>query len=106
MNEIKNIFYTKIILLLILLFLLLQTQSVVRSKMDKLRDKLADILNTDRENVDIFSVQLRRKHPPQTDIRFSAHSSPYYKPVKLNGLVLMHREEVSTNSVCSCNNFL
>jgi hypothetical protein len=42
----------------------------------------------------VFSVQLRRKHPPLTDVRFSAHGSPYYKPVKLNGLVLMHREEV------------
>lgn len=45
--------------------------------------------------MDVFSVQLRKKHPPTTDIRFSAHGSPYYKPVKLNGLVLMHREEVS-----------
>lgn len=67
----------------------------MRSKADKFRDKLADLLSTDRDNVDVFSVQLRKKHPPTTDIRFSAHGSPYYKPVKLNGLVLMHREEVS-----------
>lgn len=69
-------------------------QNVVRSKMERLRDKLADLLNTEREKVDIFSVQLRKRYPPLTDIRFSAHGSPYYKPVKLNGLVLMHREEV------------
>ncbi|XP_037038290.1 neural-cadherin isoform X5 [Bradysia coprophila] len=71
-----------------------RTQSLSRSKLDRFRDKLADLLNTDRENVDVFSVQLRRKHPPLTDIRFSAHGSPYYKPVRLNGIVLMHREEI------------
>jgi hypothetical protein len=77
---------------------LLQSQSLQRSKADRFRDKLADLLNTERENVDVFSVQLRRKHPPVTDIRFAAHGSPYYKPVRLNGLVLMHREEVSTHT--------
>ncbi|KAH8366424.1 hypothetical protein KR084_004951 [Drosophila pseudotakahashii] len=71
-----------------------RTQSMSRSKMDRFRDKLADLLNTERENVDIFSVQLKRKHPALTDVRFSAHGSPYYKPVRLNGIVLMHREEI------------
>jgi hypothetical protein len=80
---------------IILPVLLLQSQSLQRSKADRFRDQLADLLNTERENVDVFSVQLRRKHPPVTDIRFAAHGSPYFKPVRLNGLVLMHREEVS-----------
>ncbi|XP_034669297.1 neural-cadherin isoform X6 [Drosophila subobscura] len=71
-----------------------RTQSMSRSKMDRFRDKLADLLNTERENVDIFSVQLKRRNPALTDIRFSAHGSPYYKPVRLNGIVLMHREEI------------
>ncbi|KDR14826.1 Neural-cadherin [Zootermopsis nevadensis] len=71
-----------------------RSQSLQRSKADRFRDQLADLLNTERENVDVFSVQLRRKHPPVTDIRFSAHGSPYFKPVRLNGLVLMHREEI------------
>jgi hypothetical protein len=66
----------------------------VRSKADKLRDKLAELLATERDNVDVFSVQLRRKLPAMTDVRFSAHGSPYYKPVRLNGIVLRHREEV------------
>lgn len=74
--------------------ILFQTQSLVRSKADKFKDKLVDILNTARENIDVFSVQLKQKYPPLTDIRFSAHGSPYYKTVKLNGLILMHREEV------------
>ncbi|XP_066147632.1 neural-cadherin isoform X5 [Euwallacea fornicatus] len=66
-----------------------------KSMAEKFRDKIADLLNVDRENVDVFSVQLRRKHPPVTDVRFSAHGgTPYYKPVRLNGMVLMHREEI------------
>ncbi|XP_017854374.1 neural-cadherin isoform X5 [Drosophila busckii] len=71
-----------------------RTQSLSRSKLDRFRDKLADLLNIERENVDIFSVQLKRRNPPLTDVRFSAHGSPYYKPVRLNGIVLMHREEI------------
>lgn len=63
--------------------------------MDLFRDKLSHLLNIDRDNVDVFSVQLRRMHPPLTDVRFSAHGSLYYKPVRLNGIVLMHREEVN-----------
>ncbi|GLH00437.1 Neural-cadherin [Gryllus bimaculatus] len=71
-----------------------KTQNVQKSKAERFRDKLADLLNTDRENIDVFSVQLRRKHPPVTDVRFSAHGSPYHKPVRLNGVVLMHREDI------------
>ncbi|CAG2067423.1 unnamed protein product, partial [Timema podura] len=65
-----------------------------RSKTDRLRHKLADLLNTEHEDVDVFSVQLREKNPPVTDVRFSAYKPPYYKPVRLNGLILLHREEV------------
>lgn len=72
-----------------------QSQTISRSKAELFRDKLAHLLNIDRENVDVFSVQLRRMHPPLTDVRFAAHGSPYYKPVRLNGIVLMHREEVN-----------
>lgn len=59
---------------------------------------MSQLLNIDRDNVDVFSVQLRRVHPPLTDVRFAAHGSLYYKPVRLNGIVLMHREEV--NIIC------
>lgn len=60
---------------------------------------MSQLLNIDRDNVDVFSVQLRRVHPPLTDVRFAAHGSLYYKPVRLNGIVLMHREEV--NIICN-----
>ncbi|XP_065207824.1 neural-cadherin isoform X2 [Planococcus citri] len=71
-----------------------RTQSISRSKADHFRDKLANILDTNRNNIDVFSVQLRRRYPPITDVRFSVHSSPYQDPVKLNGRVLMYREEI------------
>lgn len=92
-------FFSPPSVLISILSFLLQSQSLQRSKADRFRDQLADLLNTERENVDVFSVQLRRKHPPVTDIRFSAHGSPYFKPVRLNGLVLMHREEVSRHRI-------
>nr|XP_033339374.1 neural-cadherin isoform X9 [Megalopta genalis] len=70
-------------------------QTLSRSKAELFREKLAHLLNIDdKNNVDVFSVQLRRMHPPLTDVRFAAHGSPYYKPVRLNGIVLMHREEI------------
>ncbi|KAG8223170.1 hypothetical protein J437_LFUL000336 [Ladona fulva] len=71
-----------------------RTQSLMRSRLERFREKVADLLGAERDKVDVFSVQLRRRHPPLTDVRFSAHGSPYYKPVRLNGLVLMHREEL------------
>ncbi|KAJ8965456.1 hypothetical protein NQ317_001461, partial [Molorchus minor] len=70
------------------------SQSMTKSMAEKFRDKIADLLKINKEQVDVFSVQLRRKHPPVTDVRFAAHGSPYYKPVRLNGIVLMHREEI------------
>lgn len=69
-------------------------ENISKSKLEKFKDKIAQLLHIDRYNVDVFSVQLRQKHPPVTDVRFSAHGSPYYKPVRLNGIVLMRREEV------------
>lgn len=78
-----------------MMFFIFQTQTLSRSKADLFKDKLASLLKIDKEKVDVFSVQLRRKHPPLTDIRFAAHGSSYYKPVRLNGIVLMHREEVA-----------
>nr|XP_034190810.1 neural-cadherin isoform X1 [Osmia lignaria] len=71
-----------------------KSSTLSRSKAELFRDKLAHLLSIDREYVDVFSVQLRRMHPPLTDVRFAAHGSPYYKPVRLNGIVLMHREEI------------
>lgn len=36
-----------------------KTQSTFKSKLDRLQEKLAELINVDRKNVDIFSVQLK-----------------------------------------------
>lgn len=92
-----------------------KTQSTFKSKLDRLQEKLAELINVDRKNVDIFSVQLKNGKenliyfcwhkinfklviftvfPPTTDIRFSVHSQFFYKSIRLNGLVLLHKEEI------------
>ena len=35
----------------------------------------------------------KSENPKRTDVRFSVHGSPFYKPVKLNGIMLRHRED-------------
>ena len=63
------------------------------SRAERFREKLAQIMNVETENVDIFSVMRHPKQERTTDVRFSVHGSPYFKPVKLNGLLLQHRED-------------
>jgi len=68
------------------------------SKLERFRNKLAELLYTDRDNVDVFSVQLKEGSSyPMTDVHFAARSAtqqPYFKAVRLNGVVQMHREEI------------
>jgi replicative superfamily II helicase len=56
------------------------------SKADYFWDQLADLLNAERENADVFSVQLHRKHPPVTNIRFAARGSLYFNQFNLVSL--------------------
>lgn len=75
-----------------------KTQIAYRSKIDRLQEKLAELLNIDRKNVDIFNIQLKQSTPiPITDIRFSAHTQFFYKAVRLNGIVLLHKAEIEAN---------
>jgi len=66
------------------------------SKKEIFQEKLATMLNTSVENVDVFTVL----HSPHynnrslLDIRFSAHGSPYYAPEKLNTIVAQHSKEI------------
>ena len=71
-------------------------QRIIKSKYEMLREKIAKLVGVNLHNVDVFSVQLYQQRPPITDVRFSAHGSPYYQPVKLNGLVLQHRAEIES----------
>ena len=72
-----------------------EKEKVVKSKVELFKDKLASILpdQIPVSNIDVFSVMSHSKLPKTTDIRYSVHGSPYYKPVKLNGILLRHRED-------------
>ncbi|XP_037558353.1 neural-cadherin isoform X4 [Dermacentor silvarum] len=69
-------------------------QRQVKSKYEIFRDLIAERIKTKPYNVDIFSVILKQSRPPITDIRFSAHGSPYYKASLLNGVVAVNRREI------------
>eukprot|EP00095_Tigriopus_kingsejongensis_P004384 maker-scaffold1072_size64607-snap-gene-0.18 protein:Tk04384 transcript:maker-scaffold1072_size64607-snap-gene-0.18-mRNA-1 annotation:"GK18219" len=71
-----------------------EDEKVVKSKMELFKEKFAEVLpdKVPLENIDVFSVMLHSTRPHTTDVRFSVHNSPYYKPVKLNGILLRHRE--------------
>lgn len=69
-------------------------QTTFKSKLDRLQDKLSELLNIDRKNIDIFSVQSSQLSPPVTDIRFSAHTNFFYKAVRLNGIILLHKDSI------------
>ncbi|XP_077285553.1 cadherin-N2 [Arctopsyche grandis] len=71
-----------------------KSKTLIRSIYDKFREKLASILNLEKKYVNIFSVQSTRKYPPITDVRFGINVTPKYKSERLNGMVLMHRDEI------------
>ena len=71
------------------------------SKLDMLREKLATLLETKPEFVDIFTVRdVPNTGPPHThahkvDMRYVAHGSPYYTTARLDGLVYANKASVS-----------
>jgi hypothetical protein len=70
-------------------------EKVVKSKLQLFKEKFSAVLpeQVSLDNIDIFSVKRHSEEPITTDVRFSVHGSPYYKPVKLNGILLRHRED-------------
>ncbi|XP_054289195.1 neural-cadherin-like [Macrosteles quadrilineatus] len=62
------------------------------SPIEAFRATTASILQTRTSSVTVFSIQSRDRFPPQTDVRFFVkENSTYFKPVRLHGLLLMHR---------------
>ena len=61
---------------------------------------VAGLVGTAVGNVDVFSVQLKQERPPIIDVRYSAHGSPYYKAVMLDGILLSNRQKVRGVLVC------
>ena len=57
------------------------------SLLEEFRALLARKLDTSVKDVDVFTVM---NHPLLTrtvDVRYAAHGSPYYRPVKLDGII-------------------
>lgn len=72
-----------------------QTKTTSRSLLDKFQEKVADLLKVDKNKLEIFNVQSFYNRGTQyTDIRFALPNTSLLSSVKLNGLLLMHREEV------------
>ena len=65
------------------------------SPRDRFRKTMADILETDVQNVDVFTVQeVNQGMEEGIDVRYSAHGSPYYRSARLDGLVWMNKDKV------------
>lgn len=66
------------------------------SKKEILQERLATMLNTTVENVDVFTVLHSPHHNNKSllDVRFSAHGSPYYAPEKLNTIAAQNSKEI------------
>ncbi|XP_034179895.1 DE-cadherin [Osmia lignaria lignaria] len=66
------------------------------SKKEIFQERIANMLNTSVENVDVFTVLHSPHHNDKNllDVRFSAHGSPYYAPEKLNTILAQHTKEI------------
>lgn len=65
------------------------------SRYDHLQEMIAGWLEVPTINVDIFTVVNHPTLSRTIDVRFSAHGSPYYRPARLNGLIIEHKKEAS-----------
>jgi len=70
-----------------------------QDRLSLLKQKLAGLLQTDVDNVQIISITRAADEPDSVDVTFAAHGSPYYTPEKLNTLVWMNRHDVSSGLI-------
>jgi len=81
--------------------LLLDTgESDSQNRLLLLQQKIAELLGTSADNVNIISVRDAADAPGSLDVTYAAHGSPYYTPEKLDAVVWMNRQEVSCSSRC------
>ncbi|XP_069777942.1 neural-cadherin isoform X2 [Narcine bancroftii] len=67
------------------------------SKYTKLRRTLAEIIPTQSDNIDIFSVVNVRGRVGEVDIWYAAQGSPYLKAEKMNGNVAAFKAKLEVN---------
>ena len=66
-------------------------EGFITTVLPRFKESLASILQTDEENVDLFSVQNAPKTPNAIDVRFAAHGSPYYAPERISAILKNRR---------------
>uniref|UniRef100_A0A8C7LXV5 Si:dkey-22o22.2 n=1 Tax=Oncorhynchus kisutch TaxID=8019 RepID=A0A8C7LXV5_ONCKI len=65
------------------------------SSFSRLGRLLSELLQTDRDNVHVFSVANgNRQGESEINVWFAAHGSPYYKAEKLHGNVMAHKAKL------------
>jgi len=67
-----------------------------QDKLSLLKHKIAELLETSSDNIDIISVTEAADTPGSVDVTYAAHGSPYYTPEKLDTVVWMNRQPVSS----------
>ncbi|XP_049790267.1 neural-cadherin-like [Schistocerca nitens] len=66
----------------------------MESKAERFKQALSEVLNTEKKNLDIFSVRQHRRTIPMLDIFFSVKDSRYDNPEKINGLLQVHKAKI------------
>lgn len=61
---------------------------------DRFRNIIARKFNISERNVDVFTVLHKSDNSSFLDVRFTAHSSPYYDEIKLNSMVSQNQAEI------------
>ncbi|XP_061097128.1 neural-cadherin [Conger conger] len=72
-------------------FLTLEGQE---SRYTRLKRVLSEVMQTDEDNVHVFSVANSSRRARELSVWFAAHGSPYYKPEKLTGTVVAHKAKL------------
>ena len=70
-------------------------EGFVTTILPRFKESVASILQTDEENVDLFSVQNAPKTTNAIDVRFAAHGSPYYAPERMTAILKNNRPNLA-----------
>ncbi|KAK7019701.1 Cadherin [Halocaridina rubra] len=71
-----------------------RTEQPLYSKLQKFGEIIARIFGVESKSVAIFSVQLKQKKPPLTDVFFSVYDSNYLQSTKINSFMLKYKAQI------------
>ena len=70
-------------------------EGFITAVMPRFKESVASILETNEDNVDLFSVQGAPKTSKAIDVRFAAHGSPYYAPERMAAVLKNSRPSLA-----------